>query len=367
MLITTHDIILRHLRVRPAPYADLPEELPPTRHGAAHEYTWVAGINLGGAGAHDIILDHISASWGSKHQIGAWGGASNITLQHCILAEGIRPEPMHKGGLFGGGSDKITIYRCLFASNADRNPYIKASDDLPAQTCTRAEATFQLVNNVVYNYGSRGALIGAADSAFWAPAPGRTKANLIGNYYKPGPSTNLASYEIQVAKAGYVQIYLQDNFGPHRPGPTNDEWDLVGLQWLGTDSFAPTGTPAPKQLFQALAPFDTPPLPINSAQDAYSQVLREVGAIVPLRDPVDERIISEVIEGAGKIIDDPAEVGGWPSLAEGTPYLDENNDGIDDRWELKEYGTLVQHGHDDSDNDGYTALERFLNSKELLP
>ncbi len=53
--IRTHDVVIRHLRLRPGPH-------------------WVPGCCSGGLGlytpaAHDIMLDHISASWGSDETV----------------------------------------------------------------------------------------------------------------------------------------------------------------------------------------------------------------------------------------------------------------------------------------------------------
>ena len=81
------------------------------------------------------------------------------------------------------------------------------------------------------------------------------------------------------------------------------------------------------------------------------------------RDAIDRRIVQDVKLGTGKIIDDPAEVGGWSQLPAGTPYQDTDRDGMPDRFEQL-YGFNLQDSSDgsqDADGDGYTNVEEFLN------
>jgi len=54
-----------------------------------------------------------------------------------------------------------------------------------------------------------------------------------------------------------------------------------------------------------------------SAEDALVDVLANAGATLPARDAVDARIVADVRNGTGGLIDDPAEVGGWPDLTGG--------------------------------------------------
>ncbi len=56
------------------------------------------------------------------------------------------------------------------------------------------------------------------------------------------------------------------------------------------------------------------------------------------RDAVDARIIEEVRMGtatydSNSIITRPSDVGGWPTLASGTPTIDSDRDDMPDSWE----------------------------------
>jgi hypothetical protein len=115
-------------------------------------------------------------------------------------------------------------------------------------------------------------------------------------------------------------------------------------------------------------PFPMAPVPTQPAAEAYQAVLANVGATLPKRDAVDQRIINQVRGGkplaATKdgIITSIDQVGGYPTY-QGEPIADADRDGLPDDWERA-------HGFDpsspadaslDAAGDGYTNLERYLN------
>ena len=71
----------------------------------------------------------------------------------------------------------------------------------------------------------------------------------------------------------------------------------------------------------------------DDALTAYSEVLADVGAVRPARDAVDNRLVNDVINGTGHIINDETDVGGWPTLNSTTPPVDTDHDGMPDAWE----------------------------------
>ena len=101
----------------------------------------------------------------------------------------------------------------------------------------------------------------------------------------------------------------------------------------------------------------------EDAVTAYQQVLADAGASLPARDSADERIINDVINGTGTIIDDEDEVGSWPVLVSGTAPVDSDHDGMPDEWEIAR-GLNSNDSSDNSgdrDSDGYTNVEEYLN------
>jgi hypothetical protein len=104
---------------------------------------------------------------------------------------------------------------------------------------------------------------------------------------------------------------------------------------------------------------------------AYNDVLAFSGATSPTRDKIDQRVINNVIQRTGQIIDSQNQVGGWPLYQSGTPPVDTDSDGISDKWEL-EHGLDI-YSADDANNpymlapSGYTWLEEYINSLLYFP
>lgn len=78
--------------------------------------------------------------------------------------------------------------------------------------------------------------------------------------------------------------------------------------------FDPVTIAGRKQVQTVAEPFNVQPVRTVSAQSAYEAVLGTVGASLPRRDSVDARIVDEVRQRKGSIIDSQEQVGGWPVL-----------------------------------------------------
>ena len=110
--------------------------------------------------------------------------------------------------------------------------------------------------------------------------------------------------------------------------------------------------------------FTVPPVTTQSAAEAMELVLAGAGATAPGRDPVDSRIVREVRNRSGRIIDSPDDVGGYPTLKSAEPPPDSDHDGMPDSWE-RERGLDPNDPADgplDADGDGYTTVEGYLHS-----
>ena len=364
--IDTHDVIIRHLRFRRGA-TDV------TRRDDA----------LGGNPIGNIIIDHCSVSWGLdenislyRHQFKANDKSKleklpscNITIQNTISSEGLDTYNHAFGSTIGGLNS--TFMRNLWADNISRNASVGMYGD------------FNFVNNVIFNWWNRSVDGGDYRSMF----------NIINNYFKPGPITPTDApirYRILKPESGYMvpktfgRAYVHGNYVAGSPEVTADNWNGgVQLEDLSLEASKDY-----LELIKQAKPFSMPNITIMKAEEAYEFVLNNVGATLPKRDAVDERIIKQVRTGKIEvkdglentigteyikrrlpadsykkgIITHPDQVGGYPKY-KGKSYKDSDNDGIPDAWE-KKYGLNPKDASDankDRNGDGYTNLEKYFN------
>ncbi len=332
--ISTHDVLIQHLRIRPGNEG----RLNPDDNDAVS----VLGPHGDVDGAYNVVLDHISASWGEDETISTWYGAHDITISWSIISEALnrsrhRKETHSAGLLIGDSSYHVSVHHSLLAHNDFRNPLIIDG------------GTHDIVNNVIYNWGILPAEIVDTDS--------NSFLNFVGNIFIPGPSSQDGPFEIFVSPTESIpKIFVEGNIGPHRPDEQMDEWAIVGFGW-GEEGVA-------SEQYRSYVPFPTMQITSVNALDAQWQVLECAGASLPVRDAVDSRVASDVENGTGRIIDSPEDVGGYPDLAGGTPQVDSDQDGMPDEWE-KDVGLDPfngNDGNDDHDQDGYTNIEEYLHS-----
>src|SRR5204863_6098344 len=80
----------------------------------------ILGPTGGAAGAHNVVLDHISASWGEDETITTWFGPHDVTVSWSIVSEALNrsrhPKKTHSAGLLvGDHSQNVSIHHNLFA------------------------------------------------------------------------------------------------------------------------------------------------------------------------------------------------------------------------------------------------------------
>lgn len=264
------------------------------------------------SGANRVILDRVSIGFATDENVDIYQ-AKNVTIQNSIIAYGLRystdadtlqnPSQHHSMGVLIGGSgvNNLSLLNNFLAFNLNRNPGIQGGLN-------------EVCGNVVY--GATANPITVAGGT----------VNVIGNRFDPRPQNNY-TYVIQTSGSG--RVHASGNVTP------------VPIFRSGSA--------------QRATPYSTPScvgkVPVSPAQ---------VGPTP--RDGLDALAVAHAGDGTGNLIDDPAEVGGWPELADGTPYPDVDLDGMDDEWEA---ANGITSGTLDHDSDGFTNLEEFLAS--LLP
>lgn len=113
---------------------------------------------------------------------------------------------------------------------------------------------------------------------------------------------------------------------------------------------------------------------METAEAALKSVLSDVGANMPVLTQHDKRIIDETLNktfsctgsktGKMGLIDREADAGGYEDIGEARhpEGYDTDRDGMPDWWErLAGFDPTTPDNNSDPDNDGYTALEEFLN------
>jgi len=299
--ITTHDVIVRHIRIRPG---------AGTR---ARKSGWeVDGLATGG-GARDVIVDHCSFSWATDENLSASGprfeGATpedwrrntshRITFSHNLIAEGLHDSthakgPHSKGSLIHDNASDVLIYANLYLSNDDRNPFFKGG------------ARGAVVNNVIHNPGRRVMQYALNPGEWEGHAWQRGSMAIVGNVARRGPST---AKEIAFLEAfGPLDVYLDDNrffdaAGGALPVTVLRRDRTRGLIPHAADSEVQSVPRAPSW------PAD---LEARPATDVAAWVLANAGARPWDRDAIDRRLLEEARTGGGKIIDFESEVGGLP-------------------------------------------------------
>jgi len=336
MFIEAADVVIRHIRIRVGP-ASIGE-------CCRDAITFFDG-------ADRVMVDHVSLSWGTDETLNAWGTARNITVQRSIISESLLLSshanennvlvPHSKGVLFGDRVERVSLHHNLLAHNNQRNPLINSS----------IGAKYEHVNNVIYNYGDFASVFNGEGSE-------PLTINHIGNLYLPGVNSRLNRWEVGIQPGSSALIYVRGNIGPHRQSDDEDEFAIVGSNINFVD-------PAPRS-FQSITPFSMSSFPITTQpiNSVLNNVSENVGATLPRQDSIDLRVIQEVLDGEGAIINDPSDVGGWIDAVGGTPYSDFDRDGMSDQWETSnglDPNSAADRNNDD-DNDGYTNLEEFLNS-----
>lgn len=388
--INSSNVIIRFLRFRPG-------------------NSEIDGDGLGGSDRKNVIVDHCSISWGTDECLSVYG-MQNSTVQWCLAYQSLRvsdakqtPGGKFKTHGFGGnwGGHYASYHHNLIAHCESRVPRLGPRYTTLALDNNDGEKV-DIRNNVYYNWSGEGCYGGESQHA-----------NIVNNYYKPGPATlqTAKGREYRIAKPdvyavnyanGYEQwrqkwgtFYITGNVVDGNREVSRDNWTKGVFVQMNRKNCATdelwqqhTSIKADKPVTGAGS------VRTETAEEAYRLVLGYAGAS-NYRDALDQLIVGDVEKGKATATGDaskwkdlkgysqnkpgyinvPADV--CKALGKSDPYdvlttdasvntMDTDGDGIPDAWE-KAYGlnpadpsdgnatTVDVHGR-------YTNLEMYLNS-----
>ena len=270
--VQTHDVVLRYLRVRVGD-----DSVDLNTPGARETYYDGAGEHALYfiEGSKNCIADHLSLGWSTTKVMTISKMSDLITVQWCILSEGLNFADHGLGLSLGQG--RLTIHHNLIAHNQSRNPRFG----------TLVDCDFR--NNIIYDWGDT-----AGCGEF-------ERVNYIGNILKPGPSTRKAMrlFHDGVDVIMPHSLYLSGNILAENDAATRDNWLGVGYD---------------QATYGAAEPFVAPRVTTEPAPAAFEDVLKNAGATLPKRDAVDDRIVRETRDGAGHVIKWVRDTEGWPDF-----------------------------------------------------
>jgi len=326
------NIIIRHMRIRP-------------------EYRGSDGAQFDAVQLSrntNFILDHMSIGFGVDETVDMFE-AIDATVQWTTIEQAGtvgHPEGEHNYGLINGPDGRrVSVHHTLFAHNKNRNPAI-------------ANGPSEVVNNVIHNVRHGFIHQNAASGQF----------NIVGNYYKDGPSGTLIPFffdDEAPRSSTDPAYYLADNFvddaSSSCPGVVTNPWRECNQDLFLAESHRAAAV----HDFSDIATYVA--TPVQPVRIAYDDVLTYAGAFP--RDVVTETSVAEVRAGTGEWgARFPADL--MAGLTPTAPPVDSDNDGMSDAFEIAQ-GLDPNDGSDHTTimPSGYTAIEDYINglAEGLLP
>lgn len=335
----------------------------------------------------DIIIDHCSMSW-CIDECASFYANENFTMQWCILAESMRSSVHSKGnhgygGIWGGSN--ASFHHNLLAHHDSRNPRFDHPHIYEDHNTVPKRGVIDYRNNVVYDWGSNSSYGGEGYGA------GKGKGiNMVGNCYKPGPSSSDRKYFLDAygvyascsscgtnVEEGYPLVYMSDNLHCKYPDISSD--NASGIYWHNGGGHANYSETAGSPFAVKGPAGESCKTTTHSSSQTLKQVCGWAGASLS-RDAVDRRVTENAVNGKGKIIDCVTSTSGkasvadeygftWPVLGaseeqKSIASTDSDSDGIPD-WYESLFGLDSKDANDANaisiDKNGrYTNLEMYL-------
>ena len=292
--VDAHDVIVQNIRVRVG------------EAGATKKSGWEQdGLSTGG-GAHDVIFDHNSVTWATDENMSmsghrfegedpaVWRASTShrITFSNNIIAEGLSYATHFKiehskGTLLHDNATDLLLFGNLYAHNYERNPLMKGGVRLA------------MVNNLIFDPGQRIVHYNLMAEEWGDHAWQVGELTAVGNVARAGLSTvpHIAFLEI----GGYGDL---DYFGK----------DNVAVDQIGNPlpMFGRYTTSPAKIVMVAKPPLWPAGLTAMPSSAVQQYVLHNAGARPWDRDYDDVRLIADVAEGRGIVINSENDIHGYP-------------------------------------------------------
>ena len=339
-----HDIIIRQLRVRRQ--RDI---------GDGGDCIQLGGRGPTNSGTYNVILDHLSLSWGNDEMIDLYH-AHDVTVQWCTIEESDdqgHSKGAHNYGLISAAEDNgaVSVHHNLWAHHARR---------VPCMAPYRENAASDFCNNVIYN--CRG---GYVDDGHGVRA--KSPVNLYKNYYRRGPQTEGRLYPY--ALSPHMTYYVRDNYF--------EDWGYQGhprhWKWASQPGGVPRWIQFNNNGGEMDAPAETPSIELVDARAAFELVLVKAGCWP--RDRVTKRTIHEVRTTTGNwgrnAPLEPTDEWFLEGLTPTKARADTDGDGLPDAWEkthdldindTTDAAKIVATGESENDRHlGYSYMEFYIN------
>lgn len=269
--VNASDCVVQHIRVRPGDA------------GAEEGDDWQPDAMHTGDDTRNNIIDHCSTSWAVDETLSVGYRTRNTTLSNCIIAEGLNDATHTKGEhgygtLVGDCAKNVVMVGNAWAHNTGRNPASKGG------------TTTVIANNIIYHATDWITSFGGPGECGDTPARSAVENNAY---------VRIGSHYIQFGHVHFNENYTTPG---SPPAAVDERLDQRPLWPEGLD-----------------------PLPASAVigyQSAY------VGARPADRTYQDQRIVNDIINRTGEIIDSQEEVGGYPELPANTRELEVPESGL---------------------------------------
>lgn len=290
------NVLLRNFRIR------MGDNVSGTSQEDGLAFRSYSGNTLSGAYA-----DHISVSWSNDENLnigaigaspGSGGSYSDVTIANCIFAENIGAGYT---SLLWQNTNDITYYQNLLTKGRNRN--IRAST---------SNSSFEMINNHIYDYthGTQATYENYFDiiGNVW---------NLAGQTLTPGSVIKIETCSSTNCPGGanvaLTRAYISDNNFNGSSG-----WESELTPYL-------QGAPVVESNIVAY--------PVAGVLDSVNLNAGAYNGLAQGLDAIDVEFLANAYSDSRDAKRSSAPDGIYPTIAGGTPYTDNDGDGMDDDWE----------------------------------